>query len=182
MKKLSVFLLILGMVVTGSTAAYGSYDVYSSGPLGSTSIDFFIADSGPSSISKITYSLQDSYVIDSSNPIFNVVNPAGGTSTYFVNGSFNAFGFNFTSFDVGDSFSFSWDPDKVGDPSYGAIISELAGTQVTLVTGAGTLNGTMVIDPTQNHLVTVFSQVPEPLTLMLLGLGLVGVASLRKRM
>lgn len=177
MRKILLMLLIFIFL---SSPAFG-YQVYSSGPLNSFSIDFYIDNDGLGSISGVTFNLIGDYVIDPVAGIWNVTGPAGGSATYFQNASSTSYGFNFTGFDSGEIFSFSWDPDKADDSSYGAYIQDLAGTGVTLITSTGSLAGILSIDATQDHLVASWSKAPEPATMLLLFLGLIGLAGIRRK-
>ena len=185
MKKLGILLagcmLLLGLATTA-----GAYQVFSSGPLDSSfPIDFFIDNDGPGVINSVEFSLGSPLVFG--GLVGLPTGPAGGTATLFtvpVLGVDAKFGFNFTSFDVGDSFSFGWDPDTVTDPDFGAVIGDLAGTVVSLFATEGKYCGQMVIDPTGNHLVTdlsCFTPAPLPGSLLLLGSGLLGLVGFRCR-
>jgi hypothetical protein len=106
--------------------------------------------------------------------------PAGGTSAVFGALGGTSFGFDFTSFNNGESFSFAWDPDIASNAGYGAIISELAGTLVTLDTTGGTVMGALGIVGDQ-LIVVIASPAPEPGSLALVGLGILALAALRRR-
>jgi len=188
MKKIGVLLLSFAVLVSLASFA-GAYAVESSGPLNSTSIEFFVENDGPGTINSVVFSLLSPFDIES--PVFSVVNPAGVTSTDFYldlvePGHYAKFGFDFTGFTNGaGTFSFAWDPDKVGDPGYGAIISDLVGTLVTLYATEGKYCGQMVIDPDdRDHLEAnfcCFEPVPVPGALLLFGSGLLGLVGFRRK-
>lgn len=178
MKNIGILLLSFLMVLSLTTFA-SAYEVYSSGPLNSVAIDFYVNNDGPGTINSVEFDLLSPYVIDTSiSPVGT--NPSGVTSTFFANNEietnhYSQFGFTFTGFTLGSGlFSFNWDPDVVGNSAYGAIISELAGTQVKL---NGVYLGDMVI--TGDHLSV--APVPVPGALLLLGTGLLSLATYGRR-
>ncbi|MHB9074938.1 MAG: PEP-CTERM sorting domain-containing protein [Desulfobaccales bacterium] len=185
MKKFGALLLSFAVLVSLASFA-GAYEVESSGPLNSTSINFFVENDGPGTINSVVFSLLSPFDIET--PVFNVINPAGVTSTDFYldlvePGHYAKFGFDFTGFTSGaGTFSFAWDPDKVGDPDYGAIIGDLVGTLVTIYTSEGKYCGQLVIDG--DHLeanLCCFEPVPVPGALLLFGSGLLGLVGFRRK-
>lgn len=119
-------------------------------------------------------------------PPFNVVAPPGGTATFFQDTD-TVFGFVFTGFNNGETFSFDWDPDIAGNVDYGAQVIEQVGMLITLDTAGGTVSGTLQVDPAQANLIAIIESppvagVPDPGSLALLGAALAGFAFARRRM
>lgn len=190
MKKLIVGLSLLAVA---SSAQAGVITVTTGGPLDSYSINTSITNDDGFDLLRVTFDLSGTsmgssqLVIDGVAGYFGEVAPAGGTAIYFqedpLGGGYSTFGFDFTSFNHGDTFSFSWDPDVPSSDAFGAIVSQTAGMAVTFVTSGGTVNGVMEIfgdDVTAT--VASPTSVPEPgSTLLLFGVGLVALKAWRKR-
>ena len=83
MKKIGILALVF-VCLLGLASMASAYQVYSSGPLNSFSIDFFVNNNGPGTINSIQFELLTPFVIDP--PAFSLVGPAGGTAIK-VNGS-----------------------------------------------------------------------------------------------
>lgn len=165
----------------------GFYQVTALGPLDDTVFEMLIENSGHFPIEVIVFNLfpteadapgHQHLTIDGAP--FDVINNTGGAAN-FVPVADDFWAFEFTSFDPGDSFQFSWDADIPGDSDYAAIVREQVGMQISQVSGQGGNSGNLAIEG--DHLVlrmvsTPFVQ-PEPTTLLLLGSGL--IALLRRR-
>ena len=180
--------LILSSIVTAALSA-GTFTVTSPGPLTSTSIGVNIANNDGFDLLKVTFGLAGTTSSAAGSPPlvigghFSESGPPAGTFSYFQNtasgGGFLNFGYTFTGFNTGESFSFSWDPDIATDGSYGATVSELDGINVLLETSGGTVNGVMRRDRQGNVSATIDSPIPEPASLMMMGGGLLGLLGRR---
>ena len=124
-------LLIIGaLALSAVTLSAGTFTVTTAGPLNSTAIGTSILNNDGFDLLRVTFDLSMTKSLAPGNPQLVIDNlgtiavtpPAGGTATYFqsvpLGGGFSTFGFNFTSFNNGDSFSFTWDPDIASDASY----------------------------------------------------------------
>ena len=184
MKQILINTLLIIGLGAWVLPANAAYEVQSPGPLNSFSIVTNINNTGPYGIASIEFDLSGTTTTDGSHlvidpPPFSVSNGTSGAASFF-NLTPETFGYNFSNFDVGDAFSFAWDPDSALNVSYGAIISELAGTAVTLgLVGAADLYGVMQVVGT--NVEVVWSSVPESSTIMLLAIGLLGLSLSRRK-
>jgi hypothetical protein len=129
-------------------------------------------------VSKITFDFTSTTTLDGGAIVidgspFGVIAPAGGTATFFGSGS--VFGFDFTSFDTFEIFSFNWDPDSTISGNYGATGLDFIGGKVTAVTSNGLYTGTFERVGTTLDVSASLSPVPESQTL---ALALAGVMTL----
>jgi hypothetical protein len=102
-----------------------------------------------------------------------------GIDTAVLTGNWLAGGFQ-----TGETFSFSVDPDFVGDPSASIVVSQLAGTLVSvLFADASIFSGIFVDDPADGAGLMLVSAdpVPVPGALVLMGTALAGFAGLRRK-
>lgn len=186
MKKLLVS-LSLGLGVLAATPAFaGSFLIFNAGPANTTNFSVNVANNDGFDLTKITFDLTNTEAAAAGTQTlvfggsFGLVPPPGGTAVGFGVQDSLTFGFNFTSFNTGEDFDFSWDPDILGNASYGAILSEAVGTIVTLVTTGGTVSGVLALDRTGNLVAEIASPVPEPTSLALVVVALCGLGVARR--
>lgn len=186
-KRTLVMLLACSGLVAGPTAA-GTFTVYSPSSTDSTDITLNILNNDGFDLLKVTFDTSNTTALGGGGGalvfggfVGTPTDPAGGTSTGFGVINSTTFGFDFTGFNSGESFSFAWDPDTATDSAYGAVIAELAGTIVTLSTSGGDVMGTLdVVDRVLT--VTIPSPAPEPGTLALIAMAMLVLAVVRRRM
>jgi hypothetical protein len=186
MKQLSKFAVALSLAF-GCTQAFAAASIFVTEPGG----DGFNIETGGFNgssyeITKIVFDFSStttadgSYLIIDGSPL-SVNAPSGGTASFFGSGA--VFGFDFTSFNTFDTFSFQWDPDSAIDGNYGASGIDFIGGIVTAYTTSGQYSGSFQLVGSGPDVAAALSPVPEPVTSasFLAGLGLLGLIATRRR-
>ena len=189
MRRITVVALMALALACMASPASAAYQVYTAGPLSTFSIDFFISNGGPGTIPRIEYDLTDTKSLAAGNPPLTIQSPiasqSGVTASPFYSNlaappdEYYGFGFDFTGFTSGNTFTFNWDPDIASDRGFGGIMGELSGSKVTLFTDGGTIAGVLLPDERQFRL--EMQAVPVPGTLLLFGPGLAFLAALKRK-
>lgn len=181
MKMIKIAALVSTLVLTATANAGGiTVSNPASGFAISTSVfnDYGLVSSMTFDFSN-THTTDGSYTVIDGTPSFSA---AFGSAT-FIPTSPAIFGFNFTGFGAGNTFSFTWDPDSANDGSYGATGNpDFVGAVVTAVTDSGVLKGTIAYDG-RDLVFANLAPVPEPETyaMLLAGLGILGATARRQR-
>lgn len=182
MKMIKIAALVSTLVLT-ATANAGVITVSNSAS------DFSILTSVENNyglVSSMTFDFSNTHTSDGSYTVidgspFSVSAPFG--TAVFVPTSPSLFGFNFTGFGAGNTFSFGWDPDSAINGSYGATGNpDFVGAVVTAVTDSGVLKGTIAYNG-RDLVFANLAPVPEPETyaMLLAGLGILGATARRQR-
>ncbi len=173
----------LAFATVSATATAGVFSITAAGPLTSSDINLSILNNDGFDLLKVTFDLSTT-----SKPLvfggsFNLSGPAGGAATGFGVQNDSLWGFEFTGFNSGESFSFSWDPDIASNDSYGATVGEQDGMGITLETSGGTVSGKLVIVNNDHLEAIIASPVSEPETtaLIAVGLGFAGLVGRRRK-
>jgi hypothetical protein len=152
------------------------------------SIDTLISDATAGlTVNKVSFDTTGTHadgshiVIDTSftTPTISVT---GGVGSFF--GGADLFGFSFAGFTGISSALFNWDPDSVGNSSFGATAADLIGMVVTAETSAGIYSGVyaaMSFGEQRGYGATLTAAVPEPSTYALMALGLAGIGFVARR-
>jgi len=186
MKKLLIICLVAGILIAVPQMATANVGAgFTSGPDDSFSINFSFLN-GPLSTANVSSILVDgttgvAYPVIWDN-VFSIVGPAGGTVG--VSGlDTSLVTLSFTDFNPGETMSLSLDPDKAGEPAYGATISEMIGVGALFAFEDGsTWQGVFVDDPAQGAgLVLQGATVPAPGAILLGSIGVGIVSWLRRR-
>jgi len=190
-RSIATLAAILGFALSPATQA-GVFTISSPNALNSSSIVLDIANNDGFDLLKVTFDLSTTTSNAPGNPpltfggAFGLSGPPSGTATVFGVLNSTEFGFDFTDFNDGESFSFSWDPDIATDVDYGAVVGEMEGMGITLVTSGGTVSGALGLGVIENQTVLIAiiespAAVPEPGAIALLGIGLAGLGFARRR-
>lgn len=186
MKQLSKFAVALSLAF-GCSQAFAAASIFVTEPGG----DGFNIETGGFNgssyeITKIVFDFSSTITADGSSLIIDgtptsVTNPSGGTATFFGSGS--VFGFDFTSFNTFETFSFKWDPDSALNGSYGATGVDFIGGIVTAYTTNGLYSGSFQLVGGGPDVAAALTPVPEPVSSasFLAGLGLLGLIAARRR-
>lgn len=192
MKRLLILLMLLTLGIMPAYADTGSFTVINNGPLDSYTITTVIQNNDTFNLLRADF---DAVFTTASGAggggggdplVFGGListSGTGGATGTFTQDTWFKWHFDFDSFNTGDSFSFSWDPDTYVDSGYSATVGELAGLYVRLSTTGGDVWGTMEIVG-DNVLAVIPSppaSAPEPTTMLLLGLGLAGMAGIKRK-
>ncbi len=136
-------------------------------------------------VSSMTFDFSNTHTSDGSYTVIDgspsSMFAAFGSAT-FIPSSATTFGFSFTGFTAGNTFSFSWDPDSAINGAYGATGNpDFVGAVVTAVTDSGVLKGTIAYDGSALVFANL-APIPEPETyaMLLAGLGILGATARRK--
>ena len=186
MKQLSKFAVALSLAF-GCTQAFAAASIFVTEP----GADGFHIETGGFNgssyeITKLVFDFSETITADGSSlvidgaPLF-VTNPSGGTATFFGSGS--VFGFDFTSFNTFETFSFQWDPDSALNGDYGATGLDFIGGIVTAYTTNGLYTGNFQLVGNGPDVSASLSPVPEPVSSasFLAGLGVLGLIATRRR-
>jgi hypothetical protein len=172
--------MLAGMTAAANATVSGTV----AGPDNSFAIIFNFANDGPEDILGITVDMSTTAL----NLVFGGSVPPTGTAdapSTVTNMHTVAMTWLIGGFVAGEDIGFSADPDTISDESFGAIVSDLLNTLVTVnFAGGGTFVGKFVDDPAPGAGLTLAptSAVPVPAALPLLAtaLGALGFAGWRR--